>query len=141
MGVRLCFIIRMGWWGKKKGVLHLGKKECQGVMDQFALGRYLRKVRESQGLNREQLAELCGISPTHIRQMETGTRLPSVPVLVTLSNKLMVSPIYFLQKDLKYLALGLPDPYDRMIDLLLKMSPKDADVLTAVIDVMSKRIS
>ena len=41
-------------------------------MDTQSLGKRIRLVRKEQGHTGEELAELCHISPTYLRQIESG---------------------------------------------------------------------
>ena len=61
------------------------------------LGRRIREMRRVRGLTAEALAERCSINPTYLRQIEGGTKLPSLPVFIALSNALTVSPDWLLR--------------------------------------------
>ena len=63
-------------------------------MDKQLLGRRIRLVRKEKGHTGEELAELCHISPTYLRQIESGAKIPSLPLFVKLCNALNVSPAY-----------------------------------------------
>lgn len=65
-------------------------------MDQRSIGRRIRIARRDRGLTGEQFAELCGINPTYLRQLEGGSKTPSLPLFVSLCNTLKVSPNYLL---------------------------------------------
>jgi transcriptional regulator with XRE-family HTH domain len=52
------------------------------------LGAELRKAREAAGLTEEQLAGLANIRPFVLRQIEKGTRSPTVDVLLRLCGGL-----------------------------------------------------
>ena len=45
------------------------------------LGETIQKARRKRGLPQEQLAEQLDITPAHLKHIENGRRLPSVPVL------------------------------------------------------------
>lgn len=66
-------------------------------MDQFSLGNRIRETRTARGLTSEALAELCGVGAVHIRKIEAGTKLPSMPLFVKLCNALKVSSKFLLQ--------------------------------------------
>lgn len=55
------------------------------------IGRAIKKAREQAGLTQENLAELINISPTFLRHIETGRRLPSVTTLYHLALELNMS--------------------------------------------------
>ena len=42
------------------------------------------------------MSEECSITATYLRQIESGAKLPSLPVFATLCRKLRVSPNYIL---------------------------------------------
>src|SRR5580693_6328876 len=51
-----------------------------------SIGDCLRAVREQQGLTLEQVAELSGISKSHLSRLESSERQPSVASLLALSD-------------------------------------------------------
>jgi len=51
----------------------------------------IRTARKAKGLTQEQLAEILDITPNHMGQIETGTRLPSLKVLYHLAKTLNFS--------------------------------------------------
>ena len=67
----------------------------------------------------EQLAELCGIDNTHIRHIESGSRSPSLGLLIRLCNALKVSPYYFLQD-----CIELDEDKDSRAEELMKVFPE-----------------
>ena len=60
-------------------------------MDYYVIGQRIRKTRKAHGLSQEQLAELVGISTTHMSHIETGNTKLSLPVLVSLAEALELS--------------------------------------------------
>lgn len=57
-------------------------------MDYYGIGQRIRRFRRAQGLSQEQLAEMIGISVTHMSHIETGNTKLSLPVLVNLAAAL-----------------------------------------------------
>ena len=94
------------------------------------LGKKLRQARKELGLTGEKLAELCHIDATYFRQIESGTKIPSLPVFVSLCRELKVSPAYLLS-DL------LPEPeireMDAMWELWQKASPRQFRLISAML--------
>ena len=41
-------------------------------MDYYEIGQRIRRVRKAKGISQEQLAEMVGISVTHMSHIETG---------------------------------------------------------------------
>ena len=69
-------------------------------MDKKAFGKRLNMARKERGLTGEKLAELCNINATYLRQIEGGTKVPSMPIFVTLCQQLRISPNYLLKATL-----------------------------------------
>ena len=67
------------------------------------LGATIRKYRVLHGLSQEELAEAVGISPTHLKHIESEHRKPSVEVLFQLVRFLHISldAILLPQEDLR----------------------------------------
>ena len=65
-------------------------------MDTIILGRNIHKARRDLEISSDKLAELCEVTPSYLRQVEAGSKVPSLPFFVTLCNELRVSPSYLL---------------------------------------------
>ena len=55
------------------------------------LGERVRQAREDKGLQQHELAKRIGASKGYMCQVETGAKVPSVPVLLNIANQLGVS--------------------------------------------------
>lgn len=108
-------------------------REFNGLL----LGMRIEKARHEQQLTRGQLASACNITTVHIRHLEDGSRLPSLPVFVMLCNALHVSPTYFLA-DFLDLKTGLPDAYTKVLETLSSITPRQAEIIAAMLESMSK---
>lgn len=60
-------------------------------LEEGILGNTIRTARIKKGLSQEQLAELVGITPTHLKHIESEHRKPSIEVLFRLSKILNLS--------------------------------------------------
>ena len=60
------------------------------------IGKRINIARKDKGLTSEVLAELCNINATYMRQIESGTKLPSLPVFISICQNLAISPSYLL---------------------------------------------
>ena len=60
-------------------------------MEKGSLGNAIRKHRICKGYSQEELAELAGITPTHMKHLESEHRKPSIEVLVNLMGILDLS--------------------------------------------------
>ena len=65
-------------------------------MDTVILGRNIYKARRDRGLSSDKLSELCDVTPSYLRQVEAGSKTPSLPLFVALCDQLKVSPDYLL---------------------------------------------
>lgn len=108
-------------------------------LDALALGIKLEKARSEQGLSQDDVAEMCAITPVHVRHIESGHRLPSLPLFVSLCNVLKVSPMYLLSDSIQW-PDGQPDAYQRFMKLLLNMPPHNADMIVAMLETMCEHL-
>lgn len=60
-------------------------------IDYKTVGARIRKIRTDHNLTQEALAELVGISTSHVSNIETGTKQISLSTLIKLANSLKVS--------------------------------------------------
>ncbi|MDD2189850.1 MAG: helix-turn-helix transcriptional regulator [Eubacteriales bacterium] len=60
-------------------------------MDKKALGAAIKATRVENKITQEQLAEMIGIAPSHVKQLESGNRSPSIEVLYKLAHTLNFS--------------------------------------------------
>lgn len=65
-------------------------------LDYKAIGKRIKIARIKTDMTQERLAELAGISPTHMSNIETGTTRVSLSAIVNLANALSVTPDDFL---------------------------------------------
>lgn len=61
------------------------------TLEKGTLGNAIRSARISQNLSQEQLAEMVGITPTHLKHIESEHRNPSIDILFKLSTCLNLS--------------------------------------------------
>ena len=85
-------------------------------MDTQSLGKRNRLVRKEQGHTGEELAELCHISPTYLRQIESGAKIPSLPLFVKLCNALKVSPAYLFADVCRNMEASAAFLMDQMVE-------------------------
>lgn len=69
-------------------------------MERKGLGKRINEVRKDRGLTADKLSESCNINATYLRQIEGGTKMPSLPVFIDICKALHISPDYLLQDDL-----------------------------------------
>ena len=66
-------------------------------MKKNGLGRRINEVRKDRRLTADKLSEVCNINATYLRQIEGGTKMPSLPVFIDICNALKISPDYLLR--------------------------------------------
>lgn len=69
-------------------------------MEGKGLGKRINMVRKDRRFTADRLSELCNINATYLRQIEGGTKVPSLPVFINICNALKISPDYLLQDSL-----------------------------------------
>ena len=99
-------------------------------MDSAALGKKINAARKEQGLTGERLSEMCNINATYLRQIEGGTKTPSLPVFVTICQQLHVSPHYLLSADLETVK---HHDNAQLHKLLESATPKQTDLIFTMI--------
>ena len=99
-------------------------------MEKKLLGKKINISRKDKGLTSEKLSELCNINATYLRQIESGAKMPSLPVFISICRELKVSPSYLL-------ADILSDPEIQEMDVLSelweKASPKQIKMVNSMI--------
>ena len=66
-------------------------------MDMIAIGNRIKEAREQAHLTQEDLAEIVGISPTHMSVIERGVKTPRLDTFVKIVNALKLSSDALLQ--------------------------------------------
>lgn len=69
-------------------------------LDRKILGAAIKSARLENKTTQEQLAEMIGIVPSHVKQIEAGSRSPSIEVLYKLAHTLnfSVDDIFFPER-------------------------------------------
>lgn len=102
-------------------------------MDRKAFGKKINETRKKQRITSDKLSDLCGVNPVFIRQIESGTKLPSVPVLIKICNALHISPDYLLREDLEENELVY---MKNLSDTMVNLSPKQLHKLIKIIEII-----
>lgn len=61
------------------------------ILDIRSLGVNVKKFREERGLTAESLAELAGVSKSHINNIESASTRASAEIIIRIANSLDVS--------------------------------------------------
>ena len=99
-------------------------------MDKKLLGKRINTARKERGWTSERLAEACSINATYLRQIEAGTKIPSLPVFVSLCEALNVSPTYSL---IEVLPQQGNQDMDALLELLQNATPKQLNMMVSMI--------
>ena len=99
-------------------------------MDKTLLGKRINTARKERGWTSERLAEACSINATYLRQIEAGTKIPSLPVFVSLCEALNVSPTYLL---IEVLPQQGNQDMDALLELLQNATPKQLNMMVSMI--------
>lgn len=99
-------------------------------MDKKLLGRQINRARKDRNLTSEKLSEACNINATYLRQIESGAKMPSLPVFVSICRALKVSPSYLLSDILPDLEIK---EMDVLIELWQTATPKQIKIISAMV--------
>ena len=99
-------------------------------MDKKLLGRRINLARKDKGLTSEKLSEACNINATYLRQIEAGSRTPSLPIFISICEHLAVSPSYLLADQLNN---DEASEMDILFELWRKATPKQIKMITSII--------
>lgn len=99
-------------------------------MDKKLFGRKLNMARKDRGLTSEKLSEACGLNATYLRQIEGGTKVPSLPVFVLLCQKLKVSPSYLLSETFEDSDV---QEMDVLFELWQRATPAQIKLISAMV--------
>lgn len=114
-------------------------------MDKKRFGKKINLVRKEQKITAEKLAELCGVEPSHIRSIEGGRRLPSLPLFEKICRNLNISPNYLLEcemvennesnqlTELSYCTKSELDIIKHLVHSYLDYQKKDSYVMKKVL--------
>ena len=75
---------------REMGVVR-GRRNGSPEPEYATMGERLRQARTARGLSLRRLADVLGVSPSLISQVETGRAKPSVSTLYALANELGIS--------------------------------------------------
>ena len=99
-------------------------------MERKKLGKRINMVRKDWGFTADRLSELCHINATYLRQIEGGSKMPSLPVFIDLCNALRISPDYLLRD---MLAENEVSRIRELAELWENTSPSQQEIAAAMI--------
>lgn len=75
-----------------------GIKQIRGViMDLKKFGKKVKEKRQELGLSRQDVSEICNIHEGYVKQIEVGSKLPALPLLLNICETLHTSPNYLFE--------------------------------------------
>ena len=99
-------------------------------MDLKPIGSRIKNAREAKGFTQEQLAEMIGLSPTHISVIERGVKAPKLETFIKIANALDVTSDSLL---LDVLNNSLQITSTELSELIKNLPPKhQRKILNAV---------
>lgn len=104
--------------------------EIGEYMKEKGLGKRINMVRKDRRFTADKLSELCNINATYLRQIEGGTKVPSLPVFINICNVLKISPDYLLQDALEENEISQIKELDVLWE---NASPSKLKIATAMI--------
>lgn len=105
-------------------------------MNGKGLGKRINMVRKDRGFTADKLSEICNINATYLRQIEGGTKVPSLPVFITICNALKISPDYLLRDALEENEVSR---IQELAKLWESTSPNQQEIAAAMIQAVLER--
>ncbi|MEA4817543.1 MAG: helix-turn-helix transcriptional regulator [[Clostridium] scindens] len=103
-------------------------------MEKHVLGKRMNQLRKKKGVTSERLAKICEVNHVHIRKVESGRSLPSLPLFLKICNVLGTSAHYLLGD-----ILGrpvIPDSVEQLGKQLKHLEPDKIDMINEMVEVM-----
>lgn len=100
-------------------------------MDARSFGKKIKEKRKEHGLKSEQFADLCYINEGYVRQLESGKKIPGMPLLIRMCEILETSPNYLMD--------FVEDNDDReFLKRAYKLSPNQKRAMLCILDAYIK---
>lgn len=96
-----------------------------------SLGAHIREQRKLRRLTIEKFAELVGITPVFVGQLERGVKMPSIATLIKIINVLEVSADYLLRGEV---TTGKPYIVNAINEKMMRLPPKGLKVVENIVD-------
>lgn len=102
-------------------------------MDAKAVGTRIKKAREAASLTQEQLAEMVGLSSSHISVVERGVKAPRLETFVEIANALGVTADSLL---IDVLDHAMEISASELSEQIKRLSPKAQEKTLKVVQVL-----
>lgn len=119
---------------------YAGQQKGRHIMaiDYESIGKRMKRYRTDKGISQTDLGEMLSIHPQHLSNIETGSRAPSLELLVSIANALDVSADDLLTDNLKHSS----SPVGTEIhDLLLDCNHDEKAILTRTLTFLKALLS
>lgn len=98
-----------------------------------AIGTRIREAREAKHLTQEQLAEMVGVSPTHMSVIERGVKGPRLRTFIAIANALDTTSDSLL---LDVLNNSVQIEVTELSRQIGKLSPKEQQKILKIVSVL-----
>ncbi len=103
-------------------------------MNLKAVGIRIKEAREAKHLTQEQLAEIVGLSSTHISVIERGVKAPKLETFVEIANALGVTSDTLL---LDVLDNSLQIAATELSEQIKRLSPKEQQKILKAVSILA----
>lgn len=111
----------------------------KGIFDENAIRNNIRKYRLRKRLSQQDLADLSGISRTHVSDIERDShKIPSIEVLCKIAEALSVSVDDLLFENLQGAALSLNKKSELDKQIIKKLNFKSERDLKLILEFVKK---
>ncbi len=107
-------------------------------MERKPLGAQIKLARKQVGMTADKLAEACNMDTTYLRQIESGHKMPSLPMFIILCRELKVSPERLLAD---YLPTPVYEERDRLHELYRTLTPEQRALAVRLLDSMRESLA
>lgn len=106
-------------------------------MERKPLGLQIKLARKQCGMTAEKLAETCNMDTTYLRQIESGHKMPSLPMFIILCQALKVSADVLLAD---YLPKPEYEERDRLHELYRTLTPEQKGLIKSFSESVARRM-
>ena len=103
--------------------------------DFMPIGQAIKKAREAKGMTREQLSEIIGYAPRHIKAIENEGKYPSIELFIQLIQMFDVSVDEYIFPDKEVKKSSVRRRLDAQLD---KLDDKELSVIEATVNGLCK---
>ena len=107
-------------------------------MNLKAIGARIKEARETKSLTQEQLAEIVGLSATHISVIERGVKAPRLETFIELANALNVTSDSLL---IDVLDTSLQITATEISEQIKSLSPQNQRKILQIIRILMEDIN